>query len=113
MAKDSSRKLNIPLPIGKNLSVLYKEGEALNKAQFFGSLLGSGLLPVAVEFECGNCCKKVLNVADVDINGNFITFFPPEGGCLVLKVFSGGKLAETRILQSIIILVDQLISAEF
>ncbi|HHT64276.1 MAG: hypothetical protein ACOX4H_01970 [Bacillota bacterium] len=30
-----------------------------------------------------------------------------------MKVFSGGKLVETMILQRIIILIDQLISAEF
>ncbi|MGI6067003.1 MAG: hypothetical protein ACOYI2_11080 [Bacillota bacterium] len=111
---ERARKINIPLPNGTNLSIPVQEGTSLNKADVLVSGLLSGITPISVEYECGDCCNKIVNIADVELVGGVaLEFFPPQEGCLVLKVFSGGKLAETRILNSIIVFIDQLISAEF
>ena len=68
----------------------------------------------AVEYSCGDCCKRLSNafIAVVFIPLNLVVVFPPEGECLKLETFCGGKLVQKQILTSSIILLDRVCSFE-
>jgi hypothetical protein len=68
---------------------------------------------VAVEFECGECCKKVVNGAKVFAVKNLLFLLPAKGECLFLKVISCGKIVDKQILSFIIIPFDRVCAIEF
>lgn len=68
---------------------------------------------IAIEFECGNCCKKVLNGAKIIIIFDFVILLPRHRETLLLKVFSDGKVVDKQIMSSIIIPFDKICSFEF
>lgn len=68
---------------------------------------------IAVEFECGECCKKVLNGAKIVPLKGLLFLLPAKGECLFLKVISCGKIAEKQILNFIIIPLDRVCAIEF
>jgi hypothetical protein len=68
---------------------------------------------IAIEFECGGCCKKVLNGEYIDVLGSFVILRPRRNQDLIVKLFSGGELAELQTADVIIIPVDRICSIEF
>ncbi|MBE3581746.1 MAG: hypothetical protein IMW96_08995 [Thermoanaerobacteraceae bacterium] len=67
---------------------------------------------IGIEFECGDCCKKVINGSKLFFIKKFVVLLPARGGCLLLKVFSGGKLVDRQILKAIIIPIDRICAVE-
>ncbi|RPF46547.1 hypothetical protein EDD75_0784 [Thermodesulfitimonas autotrophica] len=68
---------------------------------------------IAVEFECGGCCKKVLNAACLDYHcGNFL-LWPEYLEYLVIKTFSCGEVVERECALGIIIPASRVCSIEF
>lgn len=67
---------------------------------------------IGIEFECGDCCKKVLNGAKLFFIFNFAVLLPEPGDCLFMKVFSGGKLVDKQIMRAIVIPVGRICAIE-
>ena len=67
---------------------------------------------IGIEFECGDCCKKVINGSKLFFIKHFAVLLPAHGDCLFLKVFSGGKLVDKQIMRAIIIPVDRICAIE-
>ncbi|MBE3571534.1 MAG: hypothetical protein IMW95_01070 [Moorella humiferrea] len=65
-----------------------------------------------IEFECGDCCKKVINGSQLFFIKNFAVLLPDRGDSLLLKVFSGSKLVEQQILRAIIIPAGRICAVE-
>jgi len=78
----------------------------------FGKLLDKKKR-IAIEFECGDCCKKVLNGAKIFTFKGLLFLLPSRGECLFLKVISCGKVAEKQILNFIIIPLERVCAIEF
>ncbi len=68
---------------------------------------------IAIEFECGHCCKKVLNGEFIDVLGSYVVLRPARNQDLMIKVFSAGVLVERQTADVIIIPVDRICSIEF
>jgi hypothetical protein len=68
---------------------------------------------IAIEFECGDCCKKVLNGESIAVTACFVTLRPAIGEQLEVKLFSEGKLVERQRVQIIVIPIDHICSIEF
>lgn len=67
---------------------------------------------IGLEFECGDCCKKVLNGAKLFFYKGVAILFPRKGDCLFLKLFSGGNLVDEETMRAIIIPVKRICSIE-
>ncbi|KXG78014.1 hypothetical protein AN618_06260 [Fervidicola ferrireducens] len=67
---------------------------------------------IGIEFECGDCCKKVINGSKLFFIPGFAVLLPAHGDCLFMKVFSGGKLVDKQIMRAIIIPVDRICAIE-
>ncbi|WP_422445649.1 hypothetical protein [Thermoanaerobacterium sp. DL9XJH110] len=67
---------------------------------------------IGIEFECGDCCKKVINGSHLFFLGNFAILLPEPGDCLFLKVISGGKIVDKEIMKKIIIPANRICSIE-
>lgn len=67
---------------------------------------------IGIEFECGDCCKKVINGSKLFFIKKFAILLPAHGDCLFMKVFSGGKLVDKQIMRAIIIAVDRICAIE-
>lgn len=67
---------------------------------------------IGIEFECGDCCKKVINGSKLFFIPGFVVLVPAHGDCLFMKVFSGGKLVDKQIMRKIIIPVDRICAIE-
>lgn len=67
---------------------------------------------IGIEFECEDCCKKVLNGSQFFVVKDFAVLLPALGDCLFLKVFSGGKLVDKQIMRAIIIPVSHICAIE-
>ncbi len=68
---------------------------------------------IAIEFECGECCKKVLNGESIVVADCFVILRPAIGERLVIKLFSGGELVERQRADIIVIPIDHICSIEF
>ncbi|AKX93887.1 hypothetical protein [Neomoorella thermoacetica] len=79
---------------------------ALNEMQ------NDGEKEIGIEFECGDCCKKVINGSKLFFIMNFAVLLPARGDCLFMKVFSGGKLVDKQIMRAIIIPVERICAIE-
>ena len=75
--------------------------------------VGTGLSKIAVQFECGKCCKKVLNVKKAIEFGGFVFFVPPAKECLLIKTFNKGKLVDKQLAKVIIIPKNRICSVEY
>ncbi|MCL6560602.1 MAG: hypothetical protein K6U74_17765 [Firmicutes bacterium] len=67
---------------------------------------------IGIEFECGDCCKKVINGSKLFFIKNFAVLLPAHGDCLFMKVFSSGKLVDKQIMRKIIIPIDRICAIE-
>ncbi|WP_406677159.1 hypothetical protein [Moorella sp. ACPs] len=67
---------------------------------------------IGIEFECGDCCKKVINGSKLFFVFNFAVLLPAPGDCLFLKIFSGGKIVDKQIMRAIIIPVGRICAIE-
>lgn len=67
---------------------------------------------IGIEFECGDCCKKVINGSKLFFIKNFAVLLPARGDCLFMKIFSGGKLVDKQIMRAIIIPVGRICAIE-
>ncbi|WP_406678228.1 hypothetical protein [Moorella sp. ACPs] len=79
---------------------------ALNEMQLNGDK------KIGIEFECGDCCKKVINGSKLFFVFNFAVLLPAPGDCLFMKVFSGGQLVDKQIMRKIIIPVGRICAIE-
>ncbi|MGI6707078.1 MAG: hypothetical protein ACOX6S_12915 [Clostridia bacterium] len=68
---------------------------------------------IAIQFECGHCCKKVLYGQYIDVLGSYVVLRPMRNEDLIIKVFSAGELVERQRADVIIIPVDRICSIEF
>ena len=68
---------------------------------------------IAIEFECGDCCKKVLNGESIVVTDCFVILRPAIGERLEIKLFSGGELVERQRADIIVIPIDHVCSIEF
>ncbi len=75
--------------------------------------VGTGLSKIAVQFECGKCCKKVLNVKKAIEFGGFVFLVPPAKECLLIKTFNKGKLVDKQLAKVIIIPKNRICSVEY
>jgi len=67
---------------------------------------------IGIEFECGECCKKVLNGSKLFLINKFVVLLPAPGDCLFLKMFGGGKLLDKQIMRAIAIPFNNLCAIE-
>lgn len=70
---------------------------------------------IAIEFECGDCCKKVLNGDRLIpiISLGIVVLLPPNGASLLIKLFSGAERVETQMARAIVIPIDRICAIEF
>ncbi|MFZ5645289.1 MAG: hypothetical protein ACOY46_17085 [Bacillota bacterium] len=68
---------------------------------------------IGIEFECGDCCKKVLNGAKIFFASGQVILLPAHGDFLFMKIFSGGKLVDKQIMKAIIVPIKRLCAIEF
>jgi hypothetical protein len=90
----------------------------VNCAEDLEEVLGEIIVPptsrnIAIEFECGECCKKVLNGASIAVTDCFVILRPAMGEQLEVKLFSEGRLVERQRVQIIVIPIDHICSIEF
>jgi|GEM_PF-939685 len=110
-------RLEIPLPEGEPL-VLPVPDDAKDDPvlQSLGSLIDrltqGGSESIALEFECGACCKKVLNGRTLIVIPGFVVLLPATGDFLLLKVFCDGCLVEKQRMRAIIVNRDNLKAIE-
>ena len=69
-------------------------------------------LNIAIQFECGECCKKVFYGESIAVIGCFIVLRPAAGRRLKVKLFCGGRVADVQWTQVIIIPIDKISSIE-
>jgi hypothetical protein len=74
-------------------------------AELIGELVGERCHNrIGIEFECGDCCKKVTNGAELEFKcPNLIILEADEDEFLKLKIFSDGKLVDEQKLKAIIV----------
>lgn len=70
---------------------------------------------IAIEFECGACCKKVLNGERLFpiISLGIVVLLPRQGEFLDVKLFGEEGIIERQIARAIIIPIDRICSIEF
>ncbi len=68
---------------------------------------------VAVEFDCGECCKKACNARIAGIGGGFLSLAPfnPCSG-IAVKLFGEEGLIDTECAQCVLIRLDRVCSIE-
>ena len=68
---------------------------------------------VAVEFECGKCCKKACNARIVGVGGGFLSLaaFNPCPG-IVIKLFGEEGVIDTEYAQCTLIRLDRVCNIE-
>lgn len=67
---------------------------------------------IGLEFECGECCKKVTNGSEIDFKFNLVILKADEDELLHLKVFSDGKLVDEQWLKAIVVPKDRVCAIE-
>lgn len=77
-----------------------------------GDVFGTNDRNIAIEFECGGCCKRVSNGEDIDVMNCFVVLRPARNERLCLKLVSGGCVVERQRLREIIIPIDKICSIE-
>ena len=70
---------------------------------------------IAIEFECGGCCKKVLNGERIIpiISLGVIVLLPPNNETLLVKLFGEEEIIERQMARAIVIFIDRICSIEF
>jgi len=70
---------------------------------------------IAIEFECGACCKKVLNGDRLFpiISLGVVVLLPRQGQFLDIKLFGEEGIIERQTARAIIIPIDRICSIEF
>lgn len=109
----NSKKISLPggktfqMPVGNSntnsdlfldaLLTFCDNGNGNDTNHCFGDAATRGV----VQFDCGDCCKFLFNVADVTVVipgvNPLLGFIPPANECLVLKIFSDGKLVDKQL----------------
>ncbi len=67
---------------------------------------------IGIEFNCGECCKKVTNAAKIFFIFGHVILLPIPCESLVLKAFSGGRLVDKQFLRAVIVPVERVCSIE-
>lgn len=67
---------------------------------------------IGVEFECGDCCKRISNGAKIFFTCDSLILLPKQCESLVLRVFCCGKIVDKQLLTAIIIPLEKLCSIE-
>ena len=76
--------------------------------------VSSGLSRIAIEFECGECCKKVLNIStEIDVFPGLTILIPPRGESLLVKTFSSGELVDLQLVSFMVLNGTHICSREF
>jgi hypothetical protein len=68
---------------------------------------------IAVEFECGGCCKKATNGESIAVTEFFVIVRPAVGEHLEVRLFCDGKVADIQRAQIVVIPIDHVASIEF
>jgi hypothetical protein len=69
---------------------------------------------IAIEFECADCCKKVLNGSRIFFIPiiNVAVLIPPFGQRLLLKIFSCGHVVDKELMKVIVIPISRICNIE-
>ncbi|MGQ9698412.1 MAG: hypothetical protein ACUVRO_10505 [Armatimonadota bacterium] len=106
------------LPDGSTLALPLPDDAQDVSLQSLESLIDrlteKGTHTIAVEFECGACCKKVLNGRRLIVIPvlNVLVLLPDCGECLHLKLFCAHKLVEEQEMRAIIINLNNVKAIE-
>lgn len=108
----------IPLPDGGTFALPLPEETKDMSLQSLETLIerltDNGKHRIAVEFECGACCKKVSNGAKLIVIPilNVLVLLPSSDDSLLLKFFCDGCLVEKEKIKAIIIRLDNVKAIE-
>ena len=108
----------VSLPDGSTLALPLPDDAQDVSLQSLTSLIEGltekGTHTIAVEFECGACCKKVLNGKKLIVIPvlNVLVLLPAPGQFLILKFFCDGCLVEKQRMRAIIIRLDNVKAIE-
>ena len=69
-------------------------------------------LPWAIEFKCGNCCKKASNVRIMGISGGLLLLAPFDLSGIVIELFGEGGIIDTETARFLLIPWDNICSLE-
>lgn len=111
-----SSKKEIKLPDGNSLVLPFPVDAAIDPAVAGMQALVDGLCgknKITIEFECGDCCKKVSNGAFFFFFFNFVVLLPSKDEFLTIKLFNGGNLVEKEKAKVIVIESRRICSFEF
>lgn len=67
---------------------------------------------VAVEFECGDCCKKASNAKIADVVDGVLVLVASDDTLILVRTFSDGKVVDKQLAKVVIIPLDKVCSVE-
>ncbi|NLB72759.1 MAG: hypothetical protein GX795_01840 [Firmicutes bacterium] len=100
--------------------LLSKEAEAFFAQSLHSHPIGAFLrqctnltrLPWAIEFKCGNCCKKASNVRIMGISGGLLLLAPFDISGIVIELFGEEGVIDTETARFLLIPWDNVCSLE-
>ncbi|HHY33899.1 MAG TPA: hypothetical protein GX515_12930 [Firmicutes bacterium] len=69
-------------------------------------------LRVTVDFQCGECCKRVINAKILKATDEFLVLGSCEDSCVVVKTISDGEVIGTELVKAIAIPLDRVCCIE-
>lgn len=106
----------IQLPDGGTIvlpdDVETRDLSAQNLEALMDGLTEHGSHTITIEFECGDCCKKVLNGKKLFFVGSLAVLLPAPGETLLLKAFSGGCVVDKERMKAIVIGASRICAIE-
>jgi hypothetical protein len=79
---------------------------------FFRQCTNATILPWAVEFKCGNCCKKASGARLVGICGGLLLLAPFNRSGIVIELFGEEGVINTETAIFVLIPLDNVCSLE-
>lgn len=69
-------------------------------------------LKVAVEFECGDCCKKASNARLIDVVDGVLVLAACDDALILVRTFDEGKVVDKQLAKVVIIPLERVCSVE-
>lgn len=79
---------------------------------FFRQCSNATTLPWAIEFKCGNCCKKASNARLIGICGGLLVLVPFDLSGVVIELFGEEGVINTETARLVLIPLDNVCSLE-
>jgi hypothetical protein len=101
-------------------NLLSKEAEALFAQSLHSHPIGplfkqctnATRLPWAIEFRCGNCCKKASNARLIGISGGLLILAPFDLSGIIIELFGEEGVINTETARLVLIPLDNICSLE-